>query len=35
MLALGVLAGCDSFDPRQEGALDAYTAAEIFNRGWF
>ncbi len=33
ILALVVLAGCGGFDPRQEGALDAYTAEEIFKRG--
>lgn len=32
-LSLVVLAGCGGFDPRQEGALDAYTAEEIFKRG--
>lgn len=33
MLALGVLAGCGGFDARQEGALDAYSAEDIFKRG--
>ncbi len=32
-LSLGVLAGCGAFDPRVEGALDNYTAQEIFTRG--
>ena len=27
------LAGCSGFDPRAEGALEQYTAAEIFQRG--
>ncbi len=32
-LALAVLAGCNDFDPRQAGSLDAYTAEEIYQRG--
>ena len=32
-LVLLVLAGCRGFDPRSEGALDQYTAQEIFTRG--
>ncbi|NCO85639.1 MAG: outer membrane protein assembly factor BamD [Rhodobacterales bacterium] len=28
-----LLSGCGGFDPRSEGALDAYTAEEIFQRG--
>ncbi len=34
-LALGLLAGCGGFDSRAAGALDAYTAQEIFERGEF
>jgi outer membrane protein assembly factor BamD len=34
-LALMMLAACGGIDPRQEGALDAYTAEEIFQRGEF
>lgn len=33
VVALGLLAGCGGFDPRQEGALEQYSAAEIFSRG--
>ncbi len=33
--AFGLLAGCGGFDSRAEGALDAYTAQEIFERGEF
>lgn len=32
-LALGVLSGCGNLDNRAPGALDAYTAQEIFERG--
>ncbi|WP_093992263.1 outer membrane protein assembly factor BamD [Flavimaricola marinus] len=32
-LALGVLAGCDTFDPKADGALDGFTAEQIFQRG--
>lgn len=35
MLGLVLIAGCSNFDPRQEGALDAYTAEEIYQRGEF
>ena len=31
--ALALLTACGGFDPRQEGALEQYTAAEIFQRG--
>ena len=34
-LALAVLAGCNQFDDRAPGALDAYSAEEIFQRGEF
>lgn len=33
VVALGLLAGCGEFDPREEGALEQYSAAEIFARG--
>lgn len=33
--SLGLLAACSSFDPRAEGALEQYTAEEIFQRGEF
>lgn len=32
-LSLGVLAACGGFNPRQQGALEAYTPEQIFNRG--
>ncbi|EAR52471.1 competence lipoprotein ComL, putative [Oceanicola granulosus HTCC2516] len=32
-LALAAVASCGIFDPKQPGALDAYSAAEIFERG--
>ncbi len=32
-LALSLLVACGGFDPRAEGALDQYTAEEIFTRG--
>ena len=32
-LALGLLAGCGGIDSRAEGALEGYTAQEIFERG--
>lgn len=32
-LSLTLLAGCGDFDPRSEGALETYTADEIFERG--
>lgn len=35
VLALALLAGCGGFDPRQPGALDQYSAEEIFQRGEF
>lgn len=34
-LTLGLLAGCGGLDPRSEGALEAYSAQEIFERGEF
>ncbi|WP_234992084.1 outer membrane protein assembly factor BamD [Roseisalinus antarcticus] len=35
-LAAGLtLAGCDTFDPRQPGVLEAYSAQQIFERGEF
>jgi len=33
--AIGLLAGCNGFDGRAEGALDSYSAQEIFERGEF
>ncbi len=33
LIALGLLAGCGTFDSRSEGALEAYSAQEIFERG--
>lgn len=33
VLGLGLLAGCSSFDPRREGALDQFSAQQIFQRG--
>lgn len=33
LLALGLLSGCGAFDARSPGALDNYTAEEIFQRG--
>lgn len=33
MVALSVLAACGGFDPKAEGALDGYTAEEIYQRG--
>ena len=35
VIALGLLAGCNSFNARAPGALDAYSAQEIFERGEF
>lgn len=35
VLGLAVLAACSNFDPRAEGALEQYTAMEIFERGEF
>ena len=35
VLAAGLLVACDTFDPRVEGALDQYSAQEIFERGEF
>ncbi len=32
-LALALLAGCGSYNPRTPGALDAYTAEEIYKKG--
>lgn len=34
-MSLGLLAGCGSFDGRSEGALDSFSAQEIFERGEF
>jgi len=33
IVALSVLAACGGFDPRAEGALDGFTAEEIYQRG--
>jgi len=35
VLSLSLLVACGGFDPRQEGALDQYSAEEIFQRGEF
>ncbi len=35
LLSAGVLLGCGIIDPRQQGALDNYTAEQIFERGEF
>lgn len=35
VVALTVLAGCETFDPRAAGALEGFTAEEIFGRGEF
>jgi outer membrane protein assembly factor BamD len=35
VIALGLLAGCNSFDSRASGALDSYSAEQIFERGEF
>ncbi len=35
VISLGFLAGCSTFDSRAEGALDNYSAQEIFERGEF
>ncbi len=32
-VALSLLVACGGFDPRAEGALDGYTAEEIYQRG--
>jgi len=35
LLALGLLAGCSGSDPRSPGAMEQYSAEEIFQRGEF
>lgn len=35
VIALGLLAGCNSFDSRASGALDSFSAQQIFERGEF
>ena len=35
IVSLALLAGCGTFDSRAEGALDSYSAQEIFERGEF
>lgn len=35
LLALAIVAGCDTFNARREGALEQYTPADIFQRGEF